>query len=239
MAVPAAAVILLCLRCLAVAMLVLAFCRPVWLDARTKSSAAGKGAAVVLLIDTSASTAQRAEEVSVIGELRAAGIRTLDSLRVGTDVANVVLASARPHAVFPNLSANVPGLREELSRLEATFDRGDLLQGLTLAGQLLAAHDGQRRLVILSDLQRTNWQEVAQGRPGGHAVAIRHPGHGDRRPHARPRQCRPFVAAAFSRAAARRSADSARGSSRQLLASRERGPTRREHWTASRCQAKR
>ncbi len=29
--------ILLCLRCLAVAMLVLAFCRPVWLDARTKS----------------------------------------------------------------------------------------------------------------------------------------------------------------------------------------------------------
>jgi hypothetical protein len=156
--------ILLCLRCLAVAMLVLAFCRPVWLDARTKSSVPGKGAAVVLLFDTSASTAQRAEEVSVIGELRAAGIRALDSLRVGTDVANVVLASARPHAVFPNLSANVPGLREELSRLEPTFERGDMLQAITLAGQLLAGNDGQSRLVILSDLQRTNWQEVAQGR---------------------------------------------------------------------------
>jgi hypothetical protein len=156
--------ILLCLRCLAVAMLVFAFCRPVWLDARTKSSATGKGAAVVLLIDTSASTAQRADEVSVISELRAAGIRTLDSLRVGTDVANVVLAAAKPHPVFSKLSLNVPGLREELDHLESTFERGDLLQALTLSGQLLATHDGERRLVILSDFQRTNWQEIAQKR---------------------------------------------------------------------------
>src|SRR5579863_5059373 len=35
--------ILLCLRCLAAAMIVFAFCRPVWLDARTKSATAGKG----------------------------------------------------------------------------------------------------------------------------------------------------------------------------------------------------
>jgi hypothetical protein len=156
--------ILLCLRCLAVAMLVFAFCRPVWLDARTKSAASGKGAAVVLLIDTSASTAQRAEGVSLITELRAAGFRALDSLRVGTDLADAVLASARPHAVFPKLSANVPALREELNHLASSYERGDLPQALTLAGQLLATHEGQRRLVILSDLQRTNWQEIAQGK---------------------------------------------------------------------------
>jgi len=161
--------ILLCLRCLAVAMLVFAFSRPVWLDARTKSSAAGKGAAVVLLIDTSASTAQRAEGVSLLVELRAAAVRTVDSLRVGTDLANAVLASARPHAVFPKLSANVPALRDELSRLEASYERGDLLQAITLAGQLLATHEGQRRLVVLSDLQRTNWQEIAQG---SHAATL-------------------------------------------------------------------
>jgi hypothetical protein len=159
--------ILLCLRCLAVAMLVLAFSRPMWLEARTKNSGADKGAAVVLLIDTSASTAQRGAEVSVLGELRATAIRTLDSLRVGTDVADVVLASARPHGVFTNLSANIPALREELSHLEPTFERADLLQALALAGQLLSAHEGQRRLVILSDLQRTNWQEVAQGQRAG------------------------------------------------------------------------
>jgi aerotolerance regulator-like protein len=155
--------ILLCLRCLAVAMLVLAFCRPVWLDARTKNAGPDKGAAVVLLVDTSASTAQRADEVSVLGELRATGIRTLDSLRVGTDVADLVLASARPHAFFPSLSANVPALREELTHLEPTFERADLLQAVALSGQLLSAHVGQRRLVVLSDLQRSNWQEVVQG----------------------------------------------------------------------------
>jgi len=159
--------ILLLLRCLAVAMLVFAFCRPLWLDARTKSAGAGKGAAVVLLVDASASSAQRADEISVLSELRATGIRTLDSLRVGTDVANVVLATAHPRAVYPKLSANVPGLRDELNRLEPTFERADLLQALALAGQLLAAHDGERRLVILSDLQRTNWQEIAQGRKVG------------------------------------------------------------------------
>jgi hypothetical protein len=159
--------ILLLLRCFAVAMIVFAFCRPVWLDARTKRADAGKGAAVVLLIETSASTAQRAEEVSVLSELRATGMRTLDSLRVGTDVANVVLATAHPRAVYPKLSANVPGLRDELSRLEPTFDRADLLQAIALAGQLLTAHDGERRLVVLSDLQRTNWQEIAQGRKAG------------------------------------------------------------------------
>ena len=155
--------LLLCLRCLAVAMLVLAFCRPVWLDARTKHAGPDKGAAVVLLVDTSASTAQRADEVSVLGELRATGIRTLDSLRVGTDIANIVLASARPHAFFPTLSANVPALREELTHLEPTFERADLLQAVALSGQLLSAHVGQRQLVVLSDLQRSNWQEVVQG----------------------------------------------------------------------------
>lgn len=156
--------ILLLLRCLAVAMLVFAFCRPVWLDARTKTANEAKGTAVVLLIDTSASAAQRGGEISLLSELRAAGIRSLDSLRVGTDLANVVLAAARPHAVYPKLSANIPGLKEELNRLAPTFERADLPQALALAGQLLASHDGERRVVILSDLQRTNWQEVVQGR---------------------------------------------------------------------------
>jgi len=159
--------ILLLLRCLAVAALVFAFCRPVWLDARTKNANSGKGVAVVLLVDTSASTAQRADEVGLLSELRAAGIRALDALRVGTDFANVVLAGARSHSVYPKLSANIPGLKDELSRLDATFERADLPQALTLAGQLLASHGGERRLVILSDLQRTNWQEVVQGHKAG------------------------------------------------------------------------
>src|SRR5580704_4352902 len=159
--------ILLLLRCLAVAALVFAFCRPVWLNARTKNGNSGKGVAVVLLVDTSASTAQRADEVGLLSELRAAGIRALDALRVGTDFANVVLAGARSHSVYPKLSANIPGLKDELSRLDATFERADLPQALTLAGQLLASHGGERRLVILSDLQRTNWQEVVQGHKVG------------------------------------------------------------------------
>jgi hypothetical protein len=157
--------ILLCLRCLAVALIALAFARPVWLDARTKSALPGKGAGVgvVIVIDVSASTTQQHDGVSLIHELRAAAIRTLDALSDGTDVANVVLASSRPQSLFPKLSPNLPALREELSRVGATNERADLQRAIGLAGESLAAHNGPRRLVILSDLQRSNWQEVVGG----------------------------------------------------------------------------
>ncbi len=163
--------ILLCLRCLAVAMLVLAFCRPVWLDARTKNSGSDKGAVVVLLVDTSASTSQRADEVSVLGELRATGVRTLDSLRVGTDVADIVLASARPHALFPSLSANVPGAPRRTDPLGANVRAGrPAAGGRTLRPIAGSAHVGQRRL---GGLVRPAAVELARGRagaPGGDAA---------------------------------------------------------------------
>jgi aerotolerance regulator-like protein len=48
---------LLLLRCLAVLAIVLAFMRPMWLSAEAQQ-AAGRGAAVVIILDASASTGQ-------------------------------------------------------------------------------------------------------------------------------------------------------------------------------------
>ena len=153
--------LLLFLRLAAVALIVLAFVRPVWLDA---SQLAGDdpeaAAAVVLLVDVSLSSSQEAGGVALLERIRGAASRTVDSLRSGTDVANIVLADAVPQAVFPRLTANLPAVRSEVASIEDSYERADLATAFSLAGKQLSEHDGPQRLVIFSDLQATNWSEV-------------------------------------------------------------------------------
>lgn len=153
--------ILLLLRLLAVACIVLAFTRPVWVagdtDSRLTDDAA---AAVVMIVDLSASTAQQSGGLAELEGLKAQAGRVLDDLREGLDVAGVVAADAAPHAIFPRLTANLAGLRGELGRLAPSAERADFPAALAVASRLLAAHEGHKRLVILSDWQRTNWAEV-------------------------------------------------------------------------------
>lgn len=153
--------ILLLLRLAAVACIVLAFTRPVWLDASLAAAGMNdKAAGVVILIDRSASTGQQDGGVALMERLRGAADRALDSLRPGVDVANLVYADAVPDASFPRLSPNLPGLRQELQQLQPTPERADFPAALELAGRLLGEHSGPRRLVIVSDLQASNWSEA-------------------------------------------------------------------------------
>lgn len=153
--------ILLLLRLAAVACIVLAFTRPVWLNPASAAAGSSEAAsAAVLVVDRSASTGQEETGVSAIDRLRAAADRTLDALRPGVDTANIVYADAVPDASFPRLSPNLPGLRQEVGRLSASQERADFSAALTLAGKLLGEHQGPRRLVIISDLQGSNWTET-------------------------------------------------------------------------------
>ncbi len=152
--------LLLLLRCMAVLLVVLAFAQPIW---RTGASAAAGGdgpSAVVLVIDLSASADQRVGGVSTMQAVRGAAERAIDSLRRGADKANIVIADARPHAIFPAMTANLAAIRAELGALAVTQERADLAGALALAGRLLAEHEGDRRVVIVSDMQRSNWQAL-------------------------------------------------------------------------------
>jgi hypothetical protein len=60
------------------------------------------------------------------------------------------------------MTRNLAALREELGWLDATYERADLPQAIAVAGQMLGEFKGKRRLVILSDLQQTNWHEVLE-----------------------------------------------------------------------------
>ncbi len=159
--------LILILRCLAVCLIAWAFARPVWTD-RPAHAAGGSGAAaVVLLLDTSASTAQQSHGVSLVNSMRALSERTLNALERGTDRVGVVYASARPRAAFPELSRNFEVIRQELQQLKACQERADFREAVAVAGDLLRGRSdkgdpppGKRRLVILSDMQRTNWADV-------------------------------------------------------------------------------
>lgn len=153
--------LLLALRLLAVACIVLAFTRPVW-----QSTAAGSAtdseaaAAVVIVLDASASTGQTERGVAEWESLLAAAGEALDGLDPGVDLAGVVVADHAPHSVFPRLSANLDGLRGELARIAPTFSRADFPAAFSAAVQLLQSHDGPRRLEIVTDLQRSNWADL-------------------------------------------------------------------------------
>lgn len=152
---------LLLLRCLAVLAIAMAFAQPLWLGAQAGTSG-GAGTAVVILVDRSASTAQQYAGVSAVHSMRADAGRVLDSLNPGEDRANIVYATARPYAVLPTMSSNLSVIRAELESFEPTYERADLTGALALAGRMLAEQDGARRLVVLTDLQASNWADAIE-----------------------------------------------------------------------------
>ncbi|MEM1107550.1 MAG: BatA domain-containing protein [Planctomycetota bacterium] len=160
--------LLLLLRCAAVVLVVLAFVRPVWLNPASSTAAtgttSGDTAAVVVVLDVSASTRQiLGDGQTAADRLRAQAVRELGQLRPGTDYANVVFADANPAAVFDVLTRNVAALRLAVEAATPSDHRADLAGAMSLASQLLADHDqpdAARHLLVLTDGQRTNWDEL-------------------------------------------------------------------------------
>ncbi len=171
---------LLLLRCLAVLALVLAFMQPMWQSAQARS-AADHGQAVVVVLDVSASTRQVAGGLPVIQTLRARAFEVLDALKPGEDRANLIFADANPTAAFPEMTGNPDALRTVIEEAEPTFGRADFAAAVSLAGTRLAQTEGPHRLVIISDMQQSNWQDALKQLydpsplPAGTAVTLLQP----------------------------------------------------------------
>ena len=155
--------LLLALRCLLVALVALAFAQPFWQSALATPQ--GQAAAVVLLVDSSASARQERDGVRFWHALQASAERSIGALTPGLDVVNVIEASSNPRPLLPKLTPNLAAATNEVRTLQPTFERADLPRALSLAGEQLARHTGGRRLVILSDLQRSNWAALIEGSP--------------------------------------------------------------------------
>ncbi|MEM1354035.1 MAG: BatA and WFA domain-containing protein [Planctomycetota bacterium] len=171
--------IVLILRALAVLLIVLAFAQPLWSDQPGAAAQGDRGSAVVMLVDRSLSVGTQGGGVLGVEATRAQADQVLAEMVSGVELANVVYADANPSAALPSMTTNLNVLRQELDRLEVTPQRADLASALGLAGSLLHEQTGGAggQLVVVSDLQQTNWQDLdlqaASGKlPDGVTVTV-------------------------------------------------------------------
>lgn len=159
--------LLFALRCLAIALLVLAFTRPF---ARGAAASAEEGSRdVVLVLDTSASLAYGDRWSAAIDEAAS----TLDGLGEGDRAALVTFSEEASERVA--LTGDLLAVRAVLGELEPG-DLGTRLEsGIQLAGRILSESDREvREVVLVSDFQRSGWEDEGRVRlPDGVTLTTR------------------------------------------------------------------
>jgi hypothetical protein len=161
---------LLLLRCLIVALLALAFAEPLWSVA--SADATDHGGTTVVVLDASASTDRREGVASLFDRLRSEAIRTIDALDGGRDVAEIIVADDAPRGLAGMASPNLAMVAELARDVRPSGARADMGEALGLAGQLLSSGPAPHRLVVLTDGQATNWNEIAGANPAAGASLL-------------------------------------------------------------------
>jgi hypothetical protein len=150
--------LVLVLRMLLLVALAGAFARP--LLSGSASEAARGISQQVIVLDVSRSMGARRGGVRVFDRARAQALRHIT--HHGDTRIDLILAGARPRAVFDALSTNYPALEAEARGAEVVEEALDARAALARATQLLDASPAQGRgqIVIVSDLQQTNWRQA-------------------------------------------------------------------------------
>lgn len=156
--------LLLILRCLFVALLVLAFARPVFKALALGSTESSGPVSAVVLLDNSASMTQSNAVETRFEQAKKDVQKWLDG-RAANSVAALYLVSNRAQAVIPRPTADLALFRKMLETSRPS-DRGtDLLQGIRLAYQTLAETGGSNReILIYSDDQTAGWSGLEEVR---------------------------------------------------------------------------
>ena len=150
--------LLLALRALALALVVLAFVRPVW-----RAGGAGMGAEGpadrVFVLDVSASMSRTDRGAALINHAKAATIDACEAASARGDRVLVVLAGTMPHALLPEPTRHVSELVRRIRDVTVTHESADLDSAIDqgLRRCAVSSHSTQPRRVrvdIFSDMQR-------------------------------------------------------------------------------------
>lgn len=158
-------ILLLLMRAGAIALIALAFDRPVWLTDAAGGAEARAGSDIVILLDASASMARTERGRTLYDVAKNRAERVLDGLDWSRDRAGVVFVRANAQAALPRLSGNRQALAKRVRESEVTLEHGDLSGALTLAATMPQALDTDaskartRQIVVIGDRQRTQWEE--------------------------------------------------------------------------------
>ncbi len=149
-------VLILLLRAAAVALLAIAFARPL-IGAKPLDEAPAGNAVRVVILDSSQSMGAVSGGAQAFERACAAAASRLAAEPGVT--ANLLLAGATPHAVFPSPSNNYLAIREALAAATPRPEGLNLKVAIDAAADMLAkARAGQRlELIVISDFQRSNW----------------------------------------------------------------------------------
>jgi hypothetical protein len=153
--------LVLLLRTAAIGLLAAAIARPFFGEVRaTQPSERGQDVRIVI-VDASQSMAARLGNTELFERARPVAAKQL-GYEPGLS-ANLILAAAKPSAVFARASNNFSALGEALSKSRPLPQRLRAQEAINLAADMLAATPGagaKRELVVISDFQRTNWGSV-------------------------------------------------------------------------------
>lgn len=158
--------LLLLLRCMAVLFVTLAFTQPMWHvsdDSPETSAISGKSGnrhGVVILLDQSASTRTVADGLSLYERLRVHADRTLSHAATDAALAGVVYAKSVPESQLETMSGHIEALRAAVKDSAPTYEHADMPAALSLAGELLAEVQGDRHLMIFTDLHGSEWADT-------------------------------------------------------------------------------
>ncbi len=154
--------LILATRTLAILLLALALARPQWGDRPLVTDDQAAAAVRVVLVDVSQSMAATQSGIAGLERARTVAARFL-RYRPGLR-ANLILAGARPGAVFEHASTNFDALRDELAHCGALPQRLDVNRALALATEMLTptseTDQARRELIVVSDFQRANWAKA-------------------------------------------------------------------------------
>ena len=147
-------VILLLLRTAFVALLLLAFLKPV-LRARAMAGGDGKRQAAVIVLD--ASLSMRYNDGAPFARAQHATEKLLDHLDADC-VVNVILAGGTPTASLDAPAESAAPLKRDVLSFAPTLERADVDAAIDEAVRELEAFpDVARSIYLVSDFQRTNW----------------------------------------------------------------------------------
>ena len=148
--------ILWLLRTAFLALLLLAFLRPVWKRFGADPAARG-GRQVLIVLDHSLSMEHRGDGPTSRERAAHEALKLLDSLGAG-DAVNILLMDSSPASCFAGYSTDYAEAKRFLGRLKPGLTRADVNLANTVAARLAAnARASRSEVYYLSDFQRKNW----------------------------------------------------------------------------------
>ena len=153
--------LLMLVRTAFLALLLLAFLKPVLQNGTLSAGDRGESRhAVIIVLDASASMGYAGGGASPFARARLAARKVLDELG-DSDLANLVVAAAAPSTSFDQPTANRFHLKNDLQLARLTQERADMDAAIAEAVKQLARLSGYKKEIhLVSDFQRSNWAPV-------------------------------------------------------------------------------